>query len=139
MILGRYGVDMNFLPILALVVMVSVGCDTHKGKRGDAAPATGPNPYYVASGERASNLVCRASQLRHGDTASHVLAMLGSPDLDTQYRGKKYDAPILYRRFRYHIVKFDKTLVNEIKDEFVDVILGPDDRLREVVMKYQKR
>jgi len=92
-------------------------------------------PFFTLNPTDREKLLEKAKTLQVGDSADRVLQVLGKPTLDQISASKTIPPAPSSRSLTYCITIYEKDLVNELHDEYVNVDLGSQDRVREVYRK----
>lgn len=115
-----------FISILALLLSLPVlAAETSAGIQ---------KPYFqMAVGEK-RELAEKATNIKAGDSFNFVIEILGKPTFD-QRLARKESGRLIGRSLKYYAVKWESGLVNELKDQLVQVFLDEHDRVTSVHMR----
>ncbi len=109
---------MRFLPLLFALVAASAS----------AAPQP---PWFQLDAHAKRVLVEKAVAIKPGDSRESVIAKLGKPTRD-QSVAPKQGTRVTRRYLSYYAVIQERDLVNELMDEYVEVVLDERNRVRSV-------
>jgi hypothetical protein len=103
---------------------------------GDAASQTSSShhPYFQLDAPSQRALVAKAATLKPGDSYQTVVNLLGLPKSDQRLMRKESNR-IIGRSLKYYAVIWESGLVNELHDEYVDVLLDETDHLKSVTVR----
>jgi len=94
-------------------------------------------PYFTMRAVDREKLLEKATTICIGDSAGHVLQVLGKPTFDTTMASKTIPPGPPTRELAYYITIYEHGLVNEFHDEYVAIYLGADDRVDRIYRKLQ--
>lgn len=89
------------------------------------------HPSFQLDASAKRKLVEKATALKVGDSFQTVTNALGAPTFGQKLTRKEGDRTI-GRSLKYYAVIWERGLVNELRDELVDVTLDDKDRVRSV-------
>ena len=95
------------------------------------ARAEQQHPSFQLDAFTKRKLVEKATALKVGDSFQTVTNALGTPAFD-QMLARKESSRIIRRSLKYYAVIWERGLVNELRDELVDITLDERDRVRSV-------
>ena len=91
-------------------------------------------PYYQISEASKLTLLTNAKRIKIGDSYKQVIRILGQPMFDQILVSKENDQNI-GRVLKYYAVIWDRNLSNEIKDQFIRVMLNNSDIVTSIDIK----
>ncbi len=96
-----------------------------------SAGAASQLPWFQLDAHAKRVLVEKAVAIKPGDSRDSVIAKLGKPTRDERVAPKQ-SSRVTGRHLSYYAVIQEQDLVNELMDEYVEVVLDERNRVRSV-------
>ena len=100
----------------------------------EAAPV--PHPFFALGESERHALVERALSIQHGDSRQSVIQRMGVPTSE-RLLARKEDPRVFGSSLRYDVERWEAGLVNEIFDQYVDILLDPPDHVKSVWIRVE--
>jgi hypothetical protein len=97
----------------------------------DPLPTQPAHPSFQLNAKAKRVLVEKAKSVKLGDSYQVVIKKLGTPTFDMKL-ARKESSRVIGRDLDYYAVIWEDGLVNEKKDELVNVFLDENDRVKSV-------